>query len=145
MSQSFKQLFEEMAQTDEFWVEDVITEFTNSIYKAMDEQGITKVELAKRLNTTPSAVTRLLAGDANFTFKTVVRLARAVNRSFHPSLGSAQDWTLVWEERVTPAIAQLKSESSSQIPDPLPYPLQVEGSEQKGRVPRGKAQRLKAA
>lgn len=114
MSQSFRELFEKAAQTDEFWVEDAITEFTNSLHEAMEAEGISKVELARRLHTTPSAITRLLSGNANFTFKTVVRLARAVNRSFVPWLGDAKAWSLGWQEQSTrepQAVAKEKAHS----------------------------------
>lgn len=44
----------------------------------MQEQGITRAELARRLGTSQAYITRVLSGNANFTLKTISKLAMAL-------------------------------------------------------------------
>ena len=44
----------------------------------MDERGLSRSELARRLGCAPAYVTRILRGDANFTLASLVKLAAAV-------------------------------------------------------------------
>ena len=44
----------------------------------MEEQGITRAELARRMDVQPSRVTSILSGTNNFTIDTLVRAGRAV-------------------------------------------------------------------
>lgn len=44
----------------------------------MEEQGITRAELARRMEVQPSRVTSILSGTNNFTIDTLVRAGRAV-------------------------------------------------------------------
>ena len=44
----------------------------------MEKQGITRAELARRMDVQPSRVTSILSGTNNFTIETLVRAGRAV-------------------------------------------------------------------
>ena len=48
------------------------------LLQLMEEQGITRSELAKRMGVQPSRVTSMLTGTNNFTIETLVRAGRAV-------------------------------------------------------------------
>jgi plasmid maintenance system antidote protein VapI len=48
------------------------------LLKLMEEQGITRGELAKRMGVQPSRVTSMMTGANNFTIETLVRAGRAV-------------------------------------------------------------------
>jgi len=45
----------------------------------MEENGITRAELARRLNVSKAFVTKLLNGNPNLTIKTMVSLARILD------------------------------------------------------------------
>ena len=75
---SFKQLFEEAERMPEFWEEGAILDFTEALSVAMEEQGVTRTELARRLGTSQAYITRVLSGNANFTLKTMSKLALAL-------------------------------------------------------------------
>ena len=49
---------------------------------SMQENKISRVELAKRLGSSPAYITKVLRGDINFTVETMVRLAKAVGGPF---------------------------------------------------------------
>ena len=67
-----------------------IREFTEQVAALMQAKGVTKKELATRLNTTPSYITRIMRGDTNFTVDTMVRLVYAlggeINLRVHPKV-----------------------------------------------------------
>jgi len=67
-------------------VSGAIVEFTENLVREMERQGITRVELARRLGATPAYVTKILRGKVNFTLATMVRLARAVDGELHLQL-----------------------------------------------------------
>ena len=50
---------------------------TEAIWTAMDEQGLTRAELADRLGTSRANVTQLLSGTRNMTLKSLAGLAHA--------------------------------------------------------------------
>lgn len=75
---SFEEFFEEARKHLDFWVEGAILEVTEELYRKMEELGLTKSELARRVGTSPAYVTKVFRGDANFTLKTIVKFARAL-------------------------------------------------------------------
>ena len=89
---SFKQLFEAAERRPEYWEEGAILDFTEALYDAMQRQGVTRAELARRLGTSQAYITRVLSGNANFTLKTMTKLAHALGMQLDVGL-SAQERT----------------------------------------------------
>lgn len=56
-------------------VEALVAEASEMIAKLMDEQNISKADLARRLNKSRAWVTQLLSGNANMTVRTLAELA----------------------------------------------------------------------
>lgn len=83
---SFKDTFKAEEESEEFQIELAILEFTSQLNRLMQEQKINKVELAKRLGTSPAYITKVFRGDANFTLRSMVKLARTVGGRLVPSL-----------------------------------------------------------
>jgi transcriptional regulator with XRE-family HTH domain len=75
---TFTQLFDEARGMPEYWEEGAVLDFTEALHDAMEEQGTTRTELARRLGTSQAYITRVLSGRANFTLKTMARLALAL-------------------------------------------------------------------
>lgn len=75
---SFRELFEAAERRPEYWEEGAILDFTEALHAAMEEQGVSRAELARRLGTSQAYVTRVLSGHANFTLKTMSKLAFAL-------------------------------------------------------------------
>lgn len=80
-TQSFRELLEEARKSDAYWEERAVLDFTQVVYARMQRLGLTKSQLAERLGTSPAYVTKILGGEANFTLKTMARLARALDAS----------------------------------------------------------------
>lgn len=81
----------------------LISDFTESFSAMMIRRGVKRAELARRIGTKPTYVTRILRGSTNFTFETMVKIADA--------LGCSIDVRLIPNERAalyqSPAIWEL--------------------------------------
>ena len=75
---STKDLFRDLEHDPEYLAEYAIVEFTEDMAKRMEDLGITRSELARRLDTSPAYITKILQGNANFTLKSMVRIAQAL-------------------------------------------------------------------
>jgi len=64
----------------DFKLEQLVLGLTEQIAKAMHEEGITRADLARRLNVNPAAITRILRGDSSFRLRTLLAIADALGR-----------------------------------------------------------------
>jgi transcriptional regulator with XRE-family HTH domain len=112
---SFKGLFEEARQHDDYWTEGLIIEFTEELSRWMRERKISRSALAARIGHSPAYVTKVLRGDANFTAATMTKLAQAMGaevRIHLAPIGSRTTWydqpglqETAQEQKTEPAIA----------------------------------------
>jgi transcriptional regulator with XRE-family HTH domain len=56
----------------------------------MKEKGMTRAKLAGLLGVTPAAVTKLLNGNPNFTLKTLLKVADALDLKFNASFSTVK-------------------------------------------------------
>lgn len=82
----FADLFREAESHSDFWEEQAIITFTEDMCLAMERVGISKAELARRLGTSQAYVTKILRGNANFTLRTMARIALALDSELHTHL-----------------------------------------------------------
>lgn len=102
MTNEFKAMFDRARRGHAYWVESAVLEFTEDLVKEMDRQGISRSELARRIDTSPAYITKILRGSTNFTLDTMVKVARALNCSFRCHLepeGARTQWFDVLENR----------------------------------------------
>ena len=59
--------------------EELILDVTEALAGALKEQGVTRAELARRLNRTPGFVSQVLGGGKNLTLRTIADVARALS------------------------------------------------------------------
>jgi transcriptional regulator with XRE-family HTH domain len=76
--ESFDDFFADAEKRDTYWEELAILEFTEALVARLKSLSLSKSEWAKRLGIGPSQVTKLLAGENNFTLRTMVKLARSL-------------------------------------------------------------------
>ena len=74
----FKSMMESFKEDLDFRLETVILELTEKISKRMEGKGINRTRLAELLSVSPPAVTKILNGNSNFTLKTLLTLADAL-------------------------------------------------------------------
>ena len=96
---SFSKLLQDARSRDDYWIEDVILQFTMQLHEQMQKQGISKTELANRIGASQPYITRILKGRDNLTIATMVKLARAVGVKVQVSLDEAGAEEVAPEER----------------------------------------------
>lgn len=77
-SRTFDELYREAESHDDYWIAGAVQGFTEEVCRLMEDAGVSRTELAKRLGTSPAYVTKILRGNANFTMASMVKLARAL-------------------------------------------------------------------
>lgn len=58
---------------------DIVNEVTDQLYSFMEKQGMTKADLARILGKSRASVSQTLAGETNFTLKTIAKYLTALN------------------------------------------------------------------
>lgn len=81
----------------DYWVDLPISQFGEDVCRLMDEQGVSRAELARRLGTSRAYVTKLLGGNANFTLHTMTKVAMALGAAVHVHV-ALKDRTVRWQE-----------------------------------------------
>lgn len=89
------ELLDQVETSPTYWHEGAILDFTLDLQRRMEEQNISRADLARRMGTSRAYITRLLGGDANFTLMTMVKLSMAVGGALHIHI-SDQKATTRW-------------------------------------------------
>ena len=65
--------------------------FLRRILRRMKQLGVSQTELARRMNVSRPYVTKVLARDVNFSFRTAAKLANALKKDFFPELREREE------------------------------------------------------
>ncbi|HSK75515.1 MAG TPA: helix-turn-helix transcriptional regulator [Thermoanaerobaculia bacterium] len=76
---SFRDLFEEARQHEDYWTEGLSLELAEELSRLMKKKNISRSALAERIGRSPSYIAQVLRGDANLTAAILVKLARALD------------------------------------------------------------------
>ena len=79
----FRELIRKAESSVDYWADGPITEFIEDVWRLMEEQKVSRAELARRLGTSRAYVTKLLGGNANFTLQTMAKVAMALGAQVH--------------------------------------------------------------
>lgn len=79
----FREFVREVETSVDYWAAGPITDFIEDVWRLMEEQKISRAELARRLGTSRAYVTKLLGGNANFTLQTMAKVAMALGSQVH--------------------------------------------------------------
>lgn len=72
----------EEVENYEFIYEDFIQKFSDQVNSLMESQGITKTQLAERMDVSKSYISKILGANANISLKTIAKLTDALNAQF---------------------------------------------------------------
>jgi len=75
----FKKKLDAIKDEFDFRLESLILDITEKISIKMKQKGMNRVKLAQSLNVSPPAVTKILNGTSNFTLRTLLSLADALD------------------------------------------------------------------
>lgn len=95
--EKYREFLERVETSPHYWHEVPVLEFTEDLLRRMEEQEMSRAELARRMGTSRAYITRLLGGDANFTLMTMVKLSMAVGGALHVHI-SDQQATTRWQD-----------------------------------------------
>ena len=79
----YRELFRRAEASPDYWNAVAAYEFVRELERRLEEQGVSRAELARRLGSSKAYVTKVLSADANFTLATMNRLAAAVGGTVH--------------------------------------------------------------
>jgi transcriptional regulator with XRE-family HTH domain len=82
-AERFRRFVQEAQSSVDYWADGPITEFIEDVWRLMEEQKVSRAELARRLGTSRAYVTKLLGGNANFTLQTMAKVAMALGAQVH--------------------------------------------------------------
>lgn len=91
-SKRFQRLLDEARKQDDYWVHDAIHEFTEGLYSLMSRRDVSKSELARRIDSSPAYITKVMRGNTNFTLASMVRLVRALGGHLKVKVCADEDW-----------------------------------------------------
>lgn len=79
----WQQWVAETQASPEFAAEQLRLDFAVALERRMEQQGITRAELACKMGMTAAAITRTLRGDESLSVERMVRLAHALGAALH--------------------------------------------------------------
>ncbi len=89
----------------EYHHEAILLEVARRISNAMEEQGMSRAELARKLGVSPAYITKVLRGHENFSIQTLARIAFALG----------QTWELLLIDRDSSAAAYGRAEGERRV------------------------------
>src|SRR5688500_20369004 len=87
----FADLLQSAEQSDRFQIDGLKVEISEQIYLAMNQQGISNADLARRLGKSRAYVTKLLRGTTNCTLESLVRIGRALSNEVEINLVRSEE------------------------------------------------------
>lgn len=95
----YRKMFQEAESHADYWIDGPITEFVEDLARLMEEQEVTRAELARRMGTSRAYITKVLGGNANFTLLTMVKLAMALDGAVHIHIADKRAVTR-WRDKI---------------------------------------------
>jgi len=91
MSQKQSNPLDRFRETLDYELANVEMDFTDSLESLMQRRGVNKSELARRIGTSPSYITKILRGSTTFTMEMMVKLVRALDGEIHVRAHAKED------------------------------------------------------
>lgn len=83
MTKTLKERLNQIRKTHGYRVEKSKLEFVRGISRVMEHKNINNAELARRMDKSPSYITKVMRGDCNFTMDSMVKIVHALGSSIH--------------------------------------------------------------
>jgi len=83
----YEEMTKEFDNDPDYWAEGLKLDFAEEVGRLMEEQKVSRAELARRLGTSPAYVTKILHWTANLTLTSMSKIALAFGSRVHLGLG----------------------------------------------------------
>jgi transcriptional regulator with XRE-family HTH domain len=115
-------------------VEAASSQLTELVWQAMDEDGVSRAELARRLGVAPPQVTQLLRGQRNWTLRTIVEALYVLDRRLDIAAKRRSD--MGDQDAGSALVFEAKTTESPSTPDQvLQYLANVRAQTQRAGAP----------
>lgn len=91
VNHEFSELFESLWEDESTQFEAKAQDVAIALASAVEKAGLSRGELAKKLDWKPSRVTKVLTGSSNLTLKTMFEVCRAIGLEFDVVLRKASE------------------------------------------------------
>jgi len=81
-AERFANLVNSQKQDGSLQIDEAKLELSEQIFNAMESEGVTEAELARRLGTSRAYINKVLQGATNFTIETLVKIGLALDCEF---------------------------------------------------------------
>jgi transcriptional regulator with XRE-family HTH domain len=105
----YRERVRSIENTPEFLLEGVKLAFAEELCRLLEEQGVSRRQLAERLGTSRAYVTRILRTDYNLTAETMVKVALALHARVSLHLSPAEAVRTQWLDLVERAEASAQT------------------------------------
>ena len=102
----YEELEARLDKDPEYWVEAMRFDIVEEVERIMEERGITRAELARRLDASPAYVTQLLRALFNPTLLTLAKVALALDAGVSVHLHPTEAQTRWFDLRTPPKLEQ---------------------------------------
>lgn len=75
----YQELTEKFDKNPEYWVESMRIDFVEAVERMMEKRGVSRAELARRMDSSPAYVTQMLKALFNPTLLTLAKMALALD------------------------------------------------------------------
>jgi len=75
----YRELTDRLEKNPEYWVESMRLDFVEAVERMMEERGVSRAELARRLDSSPAYVKQMLKALFNPTLLTLAKVALALD------------------------------------------------------------------
>ena len=82
----YEEMRKEFDNDPDYWAEGLKLDFAEEVGRLMEEQNVSRAELARRLGTSPAYVTKILHWTANLTLTSMSKIALAFGSRVHLNL-----------------------------------------------------------
>ena len=83
MTDKYRRLRDRVRSALSYWIGLARMEFTADLDRLMQEDEVSRAELARRIETSQAYITKVLGGTGNFTLETMAKLAQAMDAVLH--------------------------------------------------------------
>jgi transcriptional regulator with XRE-family HTH domain len=110
----------ELDKSPSFIAQGLKYEIGAQVLRIMEEDGVSRADLAKRLGKSRQYVTKMLKADTNFTLDSIAALSVALGRDFHftfvrPGASARLYWVVDGGKRQGIAMTTVEAPSSSRV------------------------------
>ncbi|MCX6844164.1 MAG: helix-turn-helix transcriptional regulator [candidate division WOR-3 bacterium] len=134
----YERLTKDFDKDPEYWVEEMRFAFSDEVGRIMDERGVSRAELARRLNSSPAYVTRLFRAMFNPTLLTLAKVAVALDAKVALHLSPNEAERTQWFDFIPaerPASAKVESCWPSACGEPLEPTVSAGGRDERTKAP----------